>query len=266
MPPKAIVIASGALLKTTLTRTQAKEYAAWQLTKFFLPTTKQYVKIQEKALKTYRKDKDILDSTFRMGLIAIKLPKTSTIMSSLLKIQNIKAFQPYRKLKEREMLAPKITMSTILRLKPEMFEEPFEIRRLKMFPQLYPVQRQKKRAVPMLALEVSLESLTETVQVPKLDVPQMTEQKQKLLLTPILTSTLKIPTPPPPPTIPTPTIPRAFRLPDIGKEFSRMGGGLFGKWFMRSHAIPTEKQIMRELGFGTRKKSIKRKGGTRRKR
>jgi len=152
-----------------------------------------------------------------------------------------------------------------IKLKLPSFEEPFEIQRLKMLPQLYPVQRQKKRAVPILGSMVGLEPLlTETVSVPALalDVPQMTRQEQKQLLIPML----KMPTPYLQKQTPSfPTYPS--RIPSMREpNLKGLGGGLFGKWFMRSHAIPTDKQIMRELGFGTRKKSIKRKGGTRRKR
>jgi hypothetical protein len=132
------------------------------------------------------------------------------------------------------------------------FEEPFETQKLKLFPQIYPAQKQRKRAIPMLDSMVSLKPLTETVSIPALtlDVPQMTKQERKQLLIPML----KMPTPYLQKQTPSfPTYPS--RIPSMREpNLKGLGGGLFGKWFMRSHAIPTEKQIMRELGFGTRKR------------
>lgn len=152
---------------------------------------------------------------------------------------------------QRQVATPKL--ESLPKLEPEIklklpsFEEPFEVQKLKRFPQLYLSQKQRKRAIPILAPMIGLEPLTKTVSVPalKLGVPQATKQ----LLTPIF----KMPTP-------TLTIPSFPAFPSVsgrsrsGEDSGRLGGGLFGRWFTRSHAIPTSKQIMRELGFGTRKR------------
>ena len=134
------------------------------------------------------------------------------------------------------------------------FEEPYELQRLKMFPQAYPRQRQKERVSPMLTLTTGFESLTETVSVPSLalDVPQMARQEQRQLLMPML----KMPTP----HLPKQALsfPTFSKIPSIREpSFKGLGGGLFGKWFKRTHSIPTEKQIMRELGFSTGRKKGK---------
>ena len=143
---------------------------------------------------------------------------------------------------------PKLEPAIKLRL--PSFEEPFEIQRLRMFPKLYPTQRQRKRAVLALTPMVSLEPLTETLSVSalRLDVPQLTEQVQKQRQS-LAMPTFSLPKQ----TLSFPTYPS--RIPSIREpSFKGLGKGLFGKWFKRTHAIPTEKQIMRELGFSTGRK------------
>jgi len=156
----------------------------------------------------------------------------------------------------RQATLPKL--ETMPNLEPEIklglpsFEDSFEVQKQRLFPQVYPSQKQRKRAIPLLGLMIGQKPINETVLVPilKLDVP--TRQMQPPILK-IPTSTIIVP-----PTFlkvpPLPTIPPSFRLPRSGEDWSRLGGGLFGKWFKRSHSIPTEKQIMRELGFSTGRK------------
>lgn len=141
------------------------------------------------------------------------------------------------------------------------FEEPYELQKLKLFPQAYSQQREKQ--IPILTPKLSLGSLSratlrleapqisrqEEELVPmatlKLEVPQMTKQTQMLKM---VVPTFSLPKQ----TLTFPTYPR---IPSIREpSFKGLGGGLFGKWFKRSHAIPTDKQIMRELGFGTGRK------------
>ena len=136
-----------------------------------------------------------------------------------------------------------------IKLKLPSFEEPFEIQRLKMFPQFYPSQKQRKRAALALTPMVSLEPLTETLSVSalRLDVPQLTEQVQKQRQS-LAMPTFSLPKQ-------ALSFPTFSKIPSIREpSFKGLGGGLFGKWFQRSHAIPTEKQIMRELGFSTGRK------------
>jgi len=61
-----------------------------------------------------------------------------------------------------------------------------------------------------------------------------------------------------------PWLPAYPRIPSMREpSFKRFGKGLFGKWFKREHAIPTERQIMRSLGFGMGKR---RRGAKKRRR
>ena len=158
----------------------------------------------------------------------------------------------------RQAALPKL--ETMPKLEPEVklrlpsFEDSFEVQKQRLFPQAYPRQRQKERVSPMLTLTTGFESLTETVSVPSLalDVPQMSRQEQKQLLMPML----KMPTP----HLPKQALsfPTFSKIPSIREpSFKGLGGGLFGKWFKRTHSIPTEKQIMRELGFSTGRKKGK---------
>jgi hypothetical protein len=153
-----------------------------------------------------------------------------------------KALQP-------EVAKPKL--ETIPKLKPQVFEEPYEIQKLKLFPQVYPRQKQREKA--MLMPKLSMEVATQTML--KQEVLQIPKQVQKQILTmptPLLQKQI----------LSFPAYPRvpSMRLP----SFKGLGKGLFGKWFKRTHAIPTEKQIMRELGFGRRRG--KKRGGKRRRR
>ena len=165
----------------------------------------------------------------------------------------------------KETVKPKL--ETLPKLEPAIkrrqptFEEPYEIQKLRLFPRLYPKQREK--AIPSLMPKLSLRSLSrvslklEVLQIPrqeqklaptttlKLEVSQMTKQLQTLAPA-IPTPTLTIPK--------FPTAPFTFRRSHGGEDWTRRGRGLFGKWFKRTHAIPTEKQIMRSLGFGTEKR------------
>jgi len=159
------------------------------------------------------------------------------------------------------LLFPLLLPKGVTRLTPEIrvkqptFEEPFELQKLRLFAQVYPRQRQREKQIPMLGSMVGLEPLTETVSVSALalDVPQMTKQAQKQILK--QSQLLKMAVPTPSILKQTLTLPTYPRIPSIREpSFKRLGGGLFGKWFKRSHAIPTDKQIMRELGFGTRKR------------
>jgi len=159
---------------------------------------------------------------------------------------------------QQEFAMPKL--ETVPRLKPAIklkqptFEEPYPIQKLKLFPQAYPRQKEKQRQIPSLAIFTPTKQTIKQILVPGLVIPTPTKQIQ------IQIPSLLIPTPPPPLKIPTPTIPPAFRLPRGGEDWSRLAKGLFGKWFKREHAIPTERQIMRQLGFGTRKrKGVKRR-------
>jgi hypothetical protein len=164
----------------------------------------------------------------------------------------------------QELVEPKL--EAMPKLEPEIklglpsFEDSFEVQKKRLFPQVYPRQRQRERATPILAPMLGFESLTETVSVPalKLEVPQMTKQTQMLKMA---VPTFSLPKQ-------TLSFPNLGRIPSIREpSFKGLGGGLFGKWFKRSHAIPTEKQIMRELGFSTsRKKGRKRKAARRHKR
>jgi len=172
-----------------------------------------------------------------LGLGAAFLPKTRQSTTSYVVPRSLLSLVSFPKL------------VSIPKLRTPTFEEPFEIQRLRMFPKLYPTQRQRKRAVLALTPMVSLEPLTETSSVSalRLDVPQLTEQVQKQRQS-LAMPTFSLPKQ-------TLSFPTFSKIPSIREpSFKGLGKGLFGKWFQRSHPIPTEKQIMRELGFGTGRK------------
>jgi hypothetical protein len=182
-------------------------------------------------------------------------------------IQKMKLFpQVYPMQKEKQ----KLTFLPKLDLKPEIYEETFELQKQRLFPRLFQEQRQKQ--VQTLIPKLDLKPLSQAPLT--LEAPQISRQKEKLV--PITTFKLDVPQitkqaqmfKMPTPTIlaPPKTIPPMFRLPRGGEDFSRLAKGLFGKWFKRTHAIPTEKQIMRELGFGVGKRRAKKRGATRRRR
>jgi hypothetical protein len=150
-----------------------------------------------------------------------------------------------------------------IRVKQPAFEESFEIQKLKLFPQAYPMQRQRDRAIPMLTLASSLEPLTKNVSLPslKLEVPQISKQEQKQRLIPML----KMAVPTPFLQKQTLSLPRIPRIPSFHEpNFKRLQKGLFGEWFKRSHAMPTGKQIMKELGFGSTRRATRKVRGVKR--
>ena len=174
----------------------------------------------------------------------------------------------------QEVVKPKLEimpkLEPSIKLKQPTFEEPYPIQKLKLFPQAYPRQREKQ--IPMLMPKLSFKPLSraalrlEEPQISrqeeklasmtalKLEAPQMTKQVQMLKMampTPLLQKQIL-------------RLPAYPRIPSMREpSFKRFGKGLFGKWFKREHAIPTERQIMRSLGFGMGKR---RRGAKKRRR
>ena len=164
-------------------------------------------------------------------------------------------------------------LETIPTLKPQIFEEPYPIQKSKLFPQAYPRQREKQ--IPILMPKLSLKPLSRAAL--RLEIPQISRQKEKLasmtalkLEAPQMTKQvqmLKM-------AMPTPLLQKQIlrlpaypRIPSMREpSFKRFGKGLFGKWFKREHAIPTERQIMRSLGLRPSRKRTKPRGTRRRRR
>jgi hypothetical protein len=80
----------------------------------------------------------------------------------------------------KTMQEPKATFEPLIKLKQPMFEEPFEIQKLKRGFSLIPAQKEKQRMVPLVMVGLGLESLTEAVSVqsPMLEVEQVQEPIQ----------------------------------------------------------------------------------------
>lgn len=128
-----------------------------------------------------------------------------------------------------------------------VFEEPYEIQKLKLFPQMYPVARQRERLIPIIKPVVGPLSVQKIKQIPM--QIQLTRQLQKQV---------QFERPPTPPKIPQPPI--VPKLPflgfDLGAEPSqKQFNALFGKWFFRKYPIVKPRQVMRNIvGFPTRRR------------
>jgi len=144
---------------------------------------------------------------------------------------------PKIKHKERLILTPKVWQPTLA----------YQREKLKPLTILEPKVKERKKLIliPKLPQLVTEEPITKLIVAPKL------VQKTKQVLTPKLIA---------PPYIPTPQAPPSFfpYIPRGGRDVSRDVGGLFGRWFKRTHPIPSPEQVMRRV---TRRKKRKRKKG-----
>jgi hypothetical protein len=211
-----------------------------------------------------------------------------------------------RELMEQQKLLPFVTQTELTRFGIHPYIPTFELKRSELLPQIFGfgmaflpkfdvyTKRQsqlKAVAFPTFSLfsiqrlkpglkarSLSLMDITPILKAPQRErsilkpfamasLKPMTSLKMQTIQ--IQTPSLKIPPfnlPNQPPKYQFPNLPRlpSFHIP----KTERMNRNLFGKWFKRTHAMPTEKQIMRELGFSTgrRKHSTKRRSVRRRKR
>lgn len=132
-------------------------------------------------------------------------------------------------------------VETLPKLKPKIFEESFPIQKLRLFPMVYPKQKQKEKAISIPKISsAQLPTLTQ-----KVAQVQIAKQLQKL--SPTITKTTV--TAPPFPT--TPTLPHKF------EDSEPLRKDLSGKWFKRTHLLPTEKEIRKRLGFTTKRSNKK---------
>jgi hypothetical protein len=176
---------------------------------------------------------------------------------------------------------PRLDTQVKAQTKTLPFEEPYEVQKLRLFPELISKPSRKQRSVltPRLSLkEVAEPKLKfEQAVMPALKMDQMVVPKLKFeqavmpalkmdqMVVPKLAqlARLEMVVPSlPKQVLRGPSFPRRseFNVPSFGAE-----RGLFGSWFKRTHAMPTGRQIMRELGFGVARRATGKRRAKRRK-